>query len=578
MNDGSYHCMEDLLALSSHQGAAGGSPLYASSHSPLVLESWRKLLIHHSDRMYVNYILSGIAEGFRIGFDRTHNLQKASENMPSKVPSVISEYLAREVSLNRMIKLPRGVYPQDVHTSPLGAIPKKNKPGKWRLIVDLSSPTDHSINDGISLQLSSLSYASIDHLSSIILHEHQGCFLVKADIKEAYRMLPIHPEDQPLLGVCWKDSVYIDCALPFGLRSAPKIFSAVADAVQWILQSKGISNSLHYLDDFILVARQEDEATLQKKKLVSLFEELGVPLELSKLEVPSQCLTFLGIEVDTVALQLRLPEEKLIILKELLWDCVERCCILKKSIRKKDLQSLVGMLQFATKVVRPGRPFLRRLYSIQEIGSNPSHNIRLNAPAKADLLWWFLFIERWNGISILWDVQRQTADMTVFSDASGSWGCGAYGSPHWFSLKWCQRLQPLSIAIKELIPVIFAAAIWGKFWSGKIVLFRVDNLAVVEAINSTFCKDLHLMHLIRLLVFFAAHHNFWFHAIHLAGKDNKLADALSRNNISSFISQAPQALSHPSIIPPPLITLVTQNLTWTSISWMKLFKDTLQLL
>ena len=205
VNDGSYHYREDLLALSSHQGAAGGSPLYASSHSPLVLESWRKLLIHHPDRMYVNYILSGIAEGFRIGFDRTHNLQKASENMPSKVPSVISEYLAREVSLNRMIKLPRGVYPQDVHISPLGAIPKKNKPGKWRLIVDLSSPTDHSINDGISLQLSSLSYASIDHLSSIILHEHQGCFLVKADIKEAYRMLPIHPENQPLLGVCWKD-------------------------------------------------------------------------------------------------------------------------------------------------------------------------------------------------------------------------------------------------------------------------------------------------------------------------------------------------------------------------------------
>jgi len=74
----------------------------------------------------------------------------------------------------------------------------------------------------------------------------------------------------------------------------------------------------------------------------------------------------------------------------------------------------------------------------------------------------------------------------------------------WFSLKWCQRLQ-LSIAIKELIPVVFAAAIWGKFWSGKIVLFNLDNLAVVEAINFTFCKDLHLMHLVRLLVFLTAH-------------------------------------------------------------------------
>ena len=90
--------------------------------------------------------------------------------------------------------------------------------------MDLSSPTDHSINDGISLQLSSLSYAFIDHLSSIILHEHQGCFLVTAEIKEAYRMLPIHPEDQPLLGVCWKDSVCIDSALPFGLSSPQNFF------------------------------------------------------------------------------------------------------------------------------------------------------------------------------------------------------------------------------------------------------------------------------------------------------------------------------------------------------------------
>ena len=125
VNDGSYCYTEDLLALSSHQEAAGGSSLYANSHSPLVLESWRKLLTHHPDRMYVNYILSGIAEGFQIGFDRTHHLLKASENMPSKVPSVISEYLSREVSLNRMIKLPRGVYPQDVHISPLGTTPKR---------------------------------------------------------------------------------------------------------------------------------------------------------------------------------------------------------------------------------------------------------------------------------------------------------------------------------------------------------------------------------------------------------------------------------------------------------------------
>ena len=156
----------------------------------------------------------------------------ASRNLPTQVPSIISEYLDREVSLNRMIKLPEGIQPGWTHISPLGAIPKKNKPGKWRLIVDLSSPPGHSINDGISSERSSLSYASIDHLSTIIISEGQGSFMVKADIKEAYRMIPIHPQDQPLLGVLWKNSVYIDRALLFGLRSAPKIFSAVADAVQ----------------------------------------------------------------------------------------------------------------------------------------------------------------------------------------------------------------------------------------------------------------------------------------------------------------------------------------------------------
>ena len=101
----------------------------------------------------------------------------------------------------------------------------------------------------------------------------------------------------------------------------------------------------------------------------------------------------------------------------------------------------------------------------------------------------------------------------------------------------------------------------GETLDWQIVLFKVDNTAVVEAINATFCKDLHLMHLIQLLVFFAAYHNFWFHAVHIAGRDNKLADALSRNNISFFSSQVPQPLPQPSTVPPPLIALVTQNLT-----------------
>ena len=73
-------------------------------------------------------------------------------------------------------------------------------------------------------------------------------------------MVPVHPQDQHLLGVKWESTVYIDKVLPFGLRSAPKIFSAVVDTFQWILYNNGIQKRLHYLDDFILVAKNLDLA------------------------------------------------------------------------------------------------------------------------------------------------------------------------------------------------------------------------------------------------------------------------------------------------------------------------------
>ena len=150
------------------------------------------------------------------------------------------------------------------------------------MIVDLSSPTQHSINEGISEELSSLAYSCVDHLAALILSEGRGSSLVKADIKEVYRMVPIHPEDQHLLGIQWNNSVYVDRMLPFRLHSAPKIFSA---ATEWVLKNMGVTLSLHYLDDFILVAKSAAAANQQKHLLVSQFECLGIPLEPAKLGV-----------------------------------------------------------------------------------------------------------------------------------------------------------------------------------------------------------------------------------------------------------------------------------------------------
>ena len=157
-----------------------------------------------------------------------------------------------------------------------------------------------------------LEYTSVDQAVSLIVNLGEQCCLAEIDVKSAYRIVPVHPEDILLLGMRWQDGVYIDKALPFGLRSAPKIFNAIADDLTWILQNQGVRFVLHYLDDFLLVGPPAaEECTRALGTTLWVCKELGVLIAEEKVEGPSTCLTFLGIEVDTVQWQLCLPQEKL---------------------------------------------------------------------------------------------------------------------------------------------------------------------------------------------------------------------------------------------------------------------------
>ena len=103
--------------------------------------------------------------------------------------------------------------------------------------MDLSSPEDSSVNDGIDPSLCSLSYISIDIIAILCLG--RGTLIAKTDIKHAYRQVPVHPQDRHLLGMQWQRGYYLDTVLPFGLRSAPLIFTAVADALEcWSSQEE----------------------------------------------------------------------------------------------------------------------------------------------------------------------------------------------------------------------------------------------------------------------------------------------------------------------------------------------------
>ena len=348
-------------------------------------------------------------------------------------PSVVTEYLAKELSLCRMLGPfnPESQTPP-VHINRFGVIPKGHNTGKWRLVTDLSFPDGHSINDGIDRDLCSLTYSTIDEVADLVARLGQGTLLAKVDIESAYRLIPVHPLDRPLLAVQWKGDVYVDSMLPFGLRSAPKIFKAVADALAWHLHESGIPHIRHYLDDFIIVA---PPASLQCGESLAILDRecrvLYVPIADHKRDGPTTCLTYLGIEINTVTGHLRLPDDKFHHLQALLrqWGARRTC--------RKELESLIGLLNHACKVVRPGRTFLRRmldlLHSVHRRPNSPVP-IRLNQGFRADLAWWRLFLEVWNGVSFLLPPAYLPC-MEMTSDASGSWGCGAWHNCHWFQVQ-----------------------------------------------------------------------------------------------------------------------------------------------
>ena len=315
-----YQYTAHLLALDGYRPIGPPDHSISEISTPLNITAWERALADHPDKLFAQYLIQGLIYGFRIGFDRTNHFCKpVKKNLPSAQanPQVVEDYLAKEVIERRVVEITNETSMPGLQISPFGVIPKKSSPGNWRLIVDLSSPDQHSVNDGIPKELCSLSSCSVDDAVRQVLRLGRGAKLAKLDVKNAFRLLPVHPADRPLLGMCWNGRIFVDQTLPFGLRSAPKLFNAVADALQWVMEQRGVSFVIHYLDDFLTCgAPDSDECDRNFQVMLQIFNELGVPYALAKCEGPTTVLIFLGIEIDTVKHELRLPAEKLRRLQE----------------------------------------------------------------------------------------------------------------------------------------------------------------------------------------------------------------------------------------------------------------------
>ena len=152
----------------------------------------------------------------------------------------------------------------------------------------------------------------VDDVISGIMPLNRGTLLAKFDVESSYQNIPVHPEDCYLLGMKWQGIYFIDMALPFGLRSAPFIFSSVVDLLEWILRHNySLNFPLHYLDDFYTLGPPNSPACQNNlDTCLWLFKDWLIPLHPDKLEGPSTCSTLLGIELDSRTLQACLPRDK----------------------------------------------------------------------------------------------------------------------------------------------------------------------------------------------------------------------------------------------------------------------------
>ena len=537
--------------------------------SPVNISALEQSLSTHTDQQFAHYILQGVSQGFRIGFHAPSlHLRSSTRNHPSSLVNqqVVSAYIEEEVAMGRMVgPIPPQLHPS-LHTSPIGLVPKGRDSGQFRMIVDLSAPDGHSTNDGISTDLCSLQYASIDNALHYIVSLGRHTQLAKVDLKNAYRMLPIHPDDRHLLAISWQNKVYVDQALPFGLRSAPKIFTAFADAIGWALCQAGMPLHIHYLDDFLFFS--PPASSLPLAQALHKLQELGVPVATHKIEGPATQIVFLGIIVDTSKFELRLPLAKLQHLQSILetWST-------RRSGPRREFESLLGHLAHAATVVRQGRTFLRQSFTVLARARRHYHHVHLDGIVRADLLWWKYFLQSWNGTMFFQPLS--VPRVHVHSDASGSFGCGALLSQsHWFQLSWPRSWDAVDITTKELLPIVLAAAIWGREWHGQAVCFHTDNMGVVAILQKRSANNAMALHLLRCLYFYAAFYRFEYVSQHIPGVVNVAADAISRNNLTLFFSLFPQA-TRVSIPKPLEDLLVIQQPDWGSSPWTSLFGHTL---
>lgn len=539
--------------------------LYQKGQTPLNITKLLSSLNLYPDNS-AGELKYGLMNGFPLHYEGPRYFRDSPNLLSAKqLPAILQSKIIKEIKAGRVAGPFLSMPFTTMQISPVGLVPKKG--GDFRLIHHLSYPKDESINSYIDEKYCSVSYSTIDQAANMVFSLGEGCRLSKSDVKSAFRLLPISPKDFDLLG--FKVQVrslsgpvtyyFYDKMLPFGASISCAIWEKFATFVHWaVVENSNNPNIQHYLDDFLFgepALSCKHGHTLQSFK--DTCQKFGIPVALDKTCHPTTSIVFLGIEFDTVKMVMRLPEEKLVELKSKITQILNT-----KKVTLKVMQSLIGSLNFACRVIAPGRAFCRRFINSTIGIKKPYHKIRVSGQMKKDLQLWLQFLAAYNGITLITDpCWLSNIDLQLYTDSAGGplGGYGIYFAGHWsqgvWPLHWVEEGLTKDMTLLELFPVVAAIVTWAKVFSNKKVLFHIDNQAVVQIVKTQTCKSERVMNLVRHLVMVMLTHNISVKATYIPSSQNIIADSLSRSQWGKFRRAAPYADMQPTKIPSLLWTI-----------------------
>jgi len=359
-----------------------------------------------------------------------------------------------------------------------------------------------------------------------------GDWLAKIDLKDAYFLVPIDPDHQRYLQFQWRDSLYQFQCLPFGLSCAPRTFTKLMKPVVAFLRERGI-RLIIYLDDMIILCNCRETLTNQLEFIRDLFQELGLLINNKKSQlVPSQEIVFLGLEISTVTMQVSLPKEKVVRIRQ-----EAKQLHIKPEVSVQKLASFVGMTTAAKPAIQVAPLFHRHLQalinrvvpqasSIAEVKQCYHQTVRMSAEAIQELVWWMQEMQTYNGAPLL----LSKPDMVIESDASRlGWGATLKAQGLRTGGQWSASEQEMHINCLELLAASLAIQTFAKEQKNIRILVRTDNVSTRAYINHFGgTHSWQMNHLATRIWKWCLERQIFLTAEHLPGLMNQVADLESR--------------------------------------------------